>query len=549
MYLKSQEIYEAAIYLRLSDEDGDKTESDSIRNQRALIQDFVNQKSDLAVAEEYVDDGYSGTTFDRPGFQKMMMDIQTGKVNCIIVKDLSRFGRNYIEAGRYLEKIFPALGVRFIAVNDHIDTTNAAKDTEQIIIPFKNLINDAYCRDISIKVRSQLEIKRKNGKFTGSFAGYGYKKDPNDKNHLIIDEYAAEIVKQIFEMKLHGCSMEQIAGSLDEAGVLTPMEYKRSCGHNFNSGFRSGADPKWSVTTVRRILKNELYVGAIVQGKNRKINYKVKKSEAVDPKNWVVVQGMHEPIISREIFDCVQNLLKMDTKCSPRSGKVSLFTGLLFCGDCGSVMTRRSTRKKSGKEYFYYYCINARDTDTCTYHNINESKLYDVVLKSVQQQIKLLVQAERLIISIDGVSEKQFGVSGLNTQIKALNDEIEKYNNLKSQLYQDKVDGIIEFEEYKEISERFNYKINEAKEAISGLEEKKERLLSQHVEPQKWTEEFKKYRNIKTLGRKELVLLVKKIIVYSKEHIEIELNHADEIQEMLEYAEKLSEATEGRVQA
>ena len=197
MYLKSQNSFLAAVYLRLSKDDGDKMESDSIRNQRSLIRDFAKQHSDITLVKEYVDDGFSGTNFERPDFQKMMEDARNHKINCIIVKDLSRLGRNYIETGRYLEKIFPVLGIRFIAVNDHYDSADTTNDSDQIIVPFKNLVNDAYCRDISIKIRSQLDIKRKKGQFIGNYAGYGYFKDPEDKNHLVIDEYAAEIVRMM----------------------------------------------------------------------------------------------------------------------------------------------------------------------------------------------------------------------------------------------------------------------------------------------------------------------------------------------------------------
>lgn len=195
MYFNQKSIL-AADYLRLSREDGDKLESDSIRNQRSLINDFVKQHPDITLVDEYIDDGYSGTNFERPAFKRLLEDVKKKKINCIIVKDLSRLGRNYIETGRYLEKIFPFLGVRFIAITDHYDSAAESDDADQIIVPFKNLINDAYCRDISIKIRSQLDVKRKNGQFIGSFAGYGYQKDPENKNHLIIDEYAAEIMKQ-----------------------------------------------------------------------------------------------------------------------------------------------------------------------------------------------------------------------------------------------------------------------------------------------------------------------------------------------------------------
>lgn len=361
MYFNQKSIL-AADYLRLSREDGDKLESDSIRNQRSLINDFVKQHKEIQLVEEYIDDGYSGTNFDRPAFQRMLEDVKRKKINCIIVKDLSRLGRNYIETGRYLEKIFPFMGVRFIAITDHYDSATGSDDADQIIVPFKNLINDAYCRDISIKIRSQLDVKRKNGQFIGNFAAYGYLKDPEDKNHLIVDEYAADIVRLIFNLKIDGYSSQRIAAQLNEMGVLPPLEYKRSRGMNYNSGFRSGSDPKWAVTSINRILQNELYIGTMVQGKNRKINYKVKKSSPIARENWIRVENTHEAIIPEESFQYVQSLLEIDTRIAPKRKSVYLFSGFVRCGDCGENMVKRSTTKK-GKKYCYYHCSTYKNKE------------------------------------------------------------------------------------------------------------------------------------------------------------------------------------------
>ena len=548
MYLKSHNSFLAAIYLRLSSDDGDKAESDSIRNQRSLLQDFVSKHSELSLIEEYVDDGYSGANFERPAFQRMMEDVRNHKINCIIVKDLSRLGRNYIETGRYLEKIFPVLGVRFIAVNDHYDSADTKNDADQIIVPFKNLINDAYCRDISMKIRSQLEIKRKKGEFTGSYASYGYAKDPVDKNHLVIDEYAAEIVRFIFNMKMDGYSADRIAMKLNEMGVLTPMEYKRSCGFNYTCGFRSYKDAKWCATSVLRILKNELYVGTMVQGKTRKINYKVKVCMDVRPEDWVRVEGTHEPIVSREIFECVQNLMKLDTRTSPEEEMIYIFSGLLRCGDCGQNMVRRVVKKK-GKQYRYYHCSTYKNKEGCTSHNISDAKLQKVVLEAIQKQIALLVQADAIMAQIENIPQQQFGVKLLDSQIRTLNAEVQKYKDLRNNLYQDMVDGIITREEYRDIKQTFTRKMERAEESIRELETKKRRLLSNEMRTQKWVEEFKNCRNIETLDRKVTVMLIKRIVIYSSDRIEIHFNHADEMAELISYAFASKDAMQGEVDA
>lgn len=248
-----------------------------------------------------------------------MQDIEKRNVNCIIVKDLSRFGRNYIETGRYLERIFPFMGVRFIAINDHYDSAEENDDKGRILIPFNNLINDTYCRDISLRVRSHLDVKRKKGQFIGSFAGYGYRKDPKDKNHLIIDEYAAGIVQEIFKQKLNGMSSQRIASHLNELGVLPPNEYKRANGFNYTCGFQAGLNQKWTVVSVNRILKNESYTGTLIQGKRRKINYKVKKSHDVGSENWIRVEDAHDAMLDELYSNAYIYTLPSDLEGMPLS--------------------------------------------------------------------------------------------------------------------------------------------------------------------------------------------------------------------------------------
>ena len=539
--LFKQKKFSVAVYLRLSREDGDKTESDSIANQRLLIENYLSDKPSLQFFREYVDDGYTGSNFERPGFIKMMEDVKRQKVNCIIVKDLSRFGRNYIEVGRYIEKKFPAMGIRFIAINDQYDNAKESGDAEQIIVPFKNLINDAYCRDISIKVRSQLDVKRKNGKFIGSFAAYGYLKDPKDKNHLIVDEYAAEIVQLIFNLKLDGFSAFAIAEELNKMGVLPPMEYKRMLGFNYNSGFRTSTTPSWGAKSVIRILENELYTGVMVQGKNQKINYKVKKSRAVSSEQWIRVQDTHEAIIPRTYFDRVQEIMRLDTRTAPSEKNVYPLSGLVRCGDCEQNMVRRSTAKKN-KVYYYLHCSSYRNGEGCTSHIISEEKLMCAVITFVKTQLALLVEADKILQHITELPKEQYGVKALNTQIGELNREIERYCDLKERLYQDMVAEVIDKEEYAEYNQRFSLKMEETKKAKTALEEKRERLLSTDIHLRPWMEDFKRISTLETLGRKEMVMLINRVLVFSKDRIEIHLNFEDEIYEFIERAEQYREA-------
>lgn len=273
-------IWNATLYLRLSRDDGDKEESNSITGQRELLRDFIRTRPELREYAVRIDDGFTGSNFDRPSFKKMLEDVKAGRTNCIIVKDLSRFGRNYLDAGEYIEKIFPFLGVRFIAVNDNYDSLGGKNASDELIIPFKNLINEAYCRDISVKVRTQLEVKRKSGQYIGAFAVYGYLKDDADKNHLIVDEYAADIVRDIFSWKLKGVSPQDIATRLNRSGVLSPMEYKKSLGMKFATSFKANPQAVWSANAVLRVLKNPVYAGVLIQGRETTPSYKESASQS-----------------------------------------------------------------------------------------------------------------------------------------------------------------------------------------------------------------------------------------------------------------------------
>lgn len=545
MFLRKKSTYMGCDYLRLSRDDGDKAESDSIQNQRELINDFLKKHPEIKKVQEYVDDGYSGTNFDRPNFKRMMAEIEKGHIDCVIVKDLSRLGRNYIEMGKYLERIFPMYGVRVIAINDNYDTANESSDADQIVIPFKNLINDAYCRDISMKIRSQLDVKRKNGQFIGSFATYGYMKDPKNKNHLIIDEYAANVVRMIFNMKLEGYSAGTIADHLNESKVLTPMEYKRFCGLNFNGGFQISTNPIWHPNTVTRILKNEVYLGIAVQGKNRKINYKVKESRPIDESKWIRVPGSHDPIIPKEVFDTVQNMLRLDTRTSPKKDQVDVLSGLVRCGDCGQNMIRRCSTKKE-KTYYYYHCSTHKNGEGCSSHLISSDKLQDMILWQIRQQVELLVNAEMIISAADNLPNEQFQVKFLNEQMGKLNAEIEKYEDLKTKLYQDLREGTVAQDEYKDLQERFNRKLIEAKSSLAEIEEKKARLTLKGLCEQQWLKDMKEYRNIMVLERKIVTALIEKVVVYSKDHIEIIFRYADEMEIVIAAAEAQAAREEDR---
>lgn len=469
-------VYTADSYLRLSREDGDKAESDSIVNQRGLIKEFLKTHPDIQLYSEKVDDGFSGVSFERPAFKEMLEDIKSGRVNCVIVKDLSRFGRDYIEAGRYIEKIFPYLGVRFIAINDSIDTASGISGVEEMLIPFKNLINDAYSRDISVKIRSHLDIKRKNGQYIGSFAPYGYQKSPDDKNKLIIDEKAASVVRQIFKWKIEGMSGERIAEKLNVLGIPTPMEYKRRNGENFQCGFRRRAAPKWQANSVNYILRNEVYTGVLLQGKSASPNYKVRKRTRKEEKDWIRFEGSHEAIVPKEDFLVARESFKADTRVAPEEQALYLFSGIAKCGHCGGNMTRK-TVPSGGKKYVYLVCMENKNKNGCgNGKGISLTALEKAVLKVVNLQIEKVFELSQMLAFVERMPYNGYLGRKVQETIADKVAEIQRKQKYSVDVYKDYKDGILTKEEYLELKASFREERSGLESELDVLREEADRI-------------------------------------------------------------------------
>lgn len=519
-------LWNATLYLRLSRDDGDKEESNSITGQRELLRDYISQRPEFREYAVRVDDGFSGSTFERPSFQKMIEDVKAGRTDCIIVKDLSRFGRNYLDAGEYIEKIFPFLGVRFIAVNDNYDSLGDKKASDDLIIPFKNLINEAYCRDISVKIRSQLEIKRKNGQFLGSFAAFGYLKDEQNKNKLVVDQYAADIVRDIFKWKLEGVSPQDIADALNKLGVLSPMEYKRSLGMKFTTSFKTNAKAVWSAGTVIRVLKNPIYTGVLVQGKETTPSYKVHKRVTKDESEWSVIEDSHEAIISKIDFDSVQKVLKCDTRRSPGGKAVGLFSGMIFCGDCGASMVRK-TVPAGEKKYVYYVCSAHKQDKSCSPHRIRDNALEEIVLDSLKQHISEVVDMRELLEITDTAPLRTAQAQKVQRQLDKKHEEYEKLQKLLMSLYENLADGIIDREEYTRLKASFTARADEAEKQMDALREQLEDIHN-HGTENAWMNEFIKRQGLTALDRAVVVALIDKILIHSNDVVEIIYRWQDE---------------------
>lgn len=530
--------FQATAYLRLSYTENHENESDSIANQKKLIEDYVKGHPDIGLVSEKVDDGYSGILFDRPAFQEMMQDIMEGRVNCVIVKDLSRLGREYIETGRYLRRIFPAYGVRFIAVNDNIDTAHEHAG-DDLNISMKNLINDAYCHDISVKTRSALEVKRKKGDYVGACPVYGYRKSAENRNQLVVDEYAARVVRDIFRAKIDGRSAKRIADELNALGVLSPLAYKISRGlPHPKGGFADRPDAKWSATTVIRILQDEIYTGTLVQGRQGTYNHKLRNVIQKPGEEWIRVEDAHEAIIRKRDFDLVQHIMGLDTRTAPEGEKVYLFSGLLVCGCCGARMTRK-TNTVGGKKYIYYHCPTGKKHG-CTHPvMLREDDLIQCVLASVQAHIKNVVSVDELLNSISEETINRELVAGCKAQIAENRAQLEQIGVFKAGLYENFVKGMLDKAEYKSLRDGYTERMEELRSAIDQLRQEMERVTDRTSERQKWAQQFREFSNMTELDRRAVVTLIQSIRIISKTELKITFRYQMEYEAALQ---KISQA-------
>ncbi len=541
-----EEKYHAAIYLRLSRDDiatgrgayagGGRTESNSIRSQRDMIRSFIGKQDNMEIYDIYADDGYSGTNFDRPEFQRMMRDVEAGNVNCVIVKDLSRLGRDYIEAGRLIQKTFPAFSVRFIALTDHFDSLTADYSERSLVVPVKNFVNDSYARDISGKVRSHQRIKRENGDFIGAFAVYGYEKCKDNRNLLVPDDYAAGIVKRIFAWKIEGYSNLAIAEILNGMGILSPMEYKKMRGEKFQTGFAAGVQAKWSAVAVKRILTNENYIGTLVQGKEEKVNYKVKKSVRKPEEEWTKVQGAHEAIISKEDFEIVQDLLHTGTRAGAGERKPHMYAGILFCGGCMEPMIRRGNRYK-GKVSVSFICPTKNKGGNCSRHRISEEALERLVLDGLRTQAALLRDQGKVPEGMERMENRFVEAAAFEREIERLQSERDKYLGLRAGLYEDWKREIITEEDFRDFGEIYEKRCQELQRAITRQKETGKELLEEGVTGGS-PERIKNAMQITELDRLTLVSFVRRILVYEDKRVSLEFRYPERLSGCKKAAER-----------
>ena len=546
--MKKNILFHVAVYIRLSKEDGDKAESDSIGNQRKLIADFLKGKEELILHDIYVDDGFSGTNFERPAFRRMMADIEAGKVNCVVVKDLSRFGRDYIDTGKYLERYFPDNDVRFISITDNIDSEKQSYD---MLLPIKNIFNEQYARDISKKIHASMQTKQKAGEFIGAFASYGYRKSEADKNKLVVDEYAAEVVRRIFALYIMGYGKIRIAGVLNEEGIVCPSEYKRLNGDNYRNSNRLESTSYWTYSTINRILRNEMYIGNMVQG--RKFQRMRSRARLRDREDWIVVPGTHEAIIDRDTWEKAQNLLGRRTRKLDFDADVSIFAGFLKCGDCGKSLVKKRGTPGHGEGIVNYYCGGYVHSGRkfCTPHGIPHRTLEQIVREDLRTVIQNVGDLKKIVEAQERkrVEERQYAEERLSfPSVESLDvesgrskmqAELERGRRLKKSVYEDYREGLISKEEFVTYREDYVKKEVLLERQLEGLKEKAGKADREHmtsVFETPWIKRLLELGDVECLDREIVVEMLHEIRVYEDRRIVIVYNFSDELDDLFQDA-------------
>lgn len=525
--------YKAILYMRVSYTDDRTSESESLANQRRLMEDFLKGYPEIEVVSEKLDDGYTGLLFDRPAFKEMMQDVMDEKVNCIIVKDLSRLGREYIETGNYLRNIFPSYGVRFIAITDSIDTAKDEDLSGKLDVTLKTIMNDAYSRDISKKTRTALMTKRKNGDYIGACAIYGYVKSEENKNQLAVDSYTAEIVRDIFKMKTEGISAAKIADNLNSLGILSPLAYKKDRGlPHPKGGFADRDNVGWSATTIIRILKDETYTGSLIQGKQCTFSYKLKELKDKPQEEWIVTPNAHEAIIRKQDFDLVQKIMNIDTRTAPNETGVYLFSGVLVCGCCGNRLTRKTVPYKD-KKYFYYYCPTGKKNGCKGSKMIKESELEGCISHSVKVHINSVISLDETLSSM---CEKKINlrlVQKATVQISDVGNQIEKISSYKASLYESLINGVVTKEEHKSMKSGYELELLRLKNARDTLNKELTAIKENTSERMKWMEHFKQFEGIADIDRSVVIQLIHSITVTGNHELHIKFRYESEYENAL----------------
>lgn len=544
---QEMKVYRTAAYARLSVEDSKNPDCDTIENQLSLVRDYIASRPYLTQTAEYIDNGVSGTRFDRPEFTRMVNDMRAGEIDCIVVKDLSRLGRNYLETGDYLEKIFPFFGIRFIAVTDGYDSTASSAADDGLIVPLKNLINEAYAKDMSKKISTAIDIKQRQGKFIGSRAPYGYRKSPEDRNQLIVDKEASPVVARIFECKAAGMGNGAIARMLNGEGIASPMRYKYEKGLTKNKRY---ADGLWNDSTIAAIILNPVYIGDMEQGIQKEAMYMGIKKHKPEKSGRIYVAGTHEPIVSRELFDKVQELVEERKqkviaereKYAHVERKENIFIHTVFCGDCGgSLSLHRKARKAAGgvKVCYDYICPNSESYGEkfCKRKRIKMQELEEAVGAALRLHINLFLDTKAVLENLNRTAQAKQIQDGYRRQMAETRNRMERAQSMNSSLYSDYADGLLNERDYLYAKRKYVKEAEEMAQKLSELAAVQATYEAEYAGGGGMAETIGQYAGFQELSSEIVHALVKRIVFFGEGRVEIEYTFADEIKEFVELAE------------
>lgn len=513
------------MYRRRSFDERNDGESNSVINQKKLIENYLVDKDDIMIYKCYVDDGYTGTDFNRPGYKEMLNDIKNGRINGVIVKDLSRLGRNYIEVGNFIEKIIPQFGLRFISINDNVDSYKNSNIMDSLEIPFKNLINESYSKDTSKKMRTALLSSKKTGNFIGKVAPFGFIKDSKDKHNLLIDLEAAKIIDKIFDLAFKGNSRQEIKGYLNSHHIATPSMYLKE---KYNIKLTKIAE-EWSVNMVDHILKNMDYKGLIVQYKRTRINHKIHNIVRVAEDDWIITKSNHKPIIKEEIFDQVQDIFYNRNVKVNKNGKFYKYSGFLKCSECGNNLYRM-TRKKKGKEQVFYYCSTYIRTKKCNKHYIMERDIDESLLCLLNNFVEMICDVSKKIDNIVSTSKIEYNIETKKLQLVEVEKGIQKYKKLIDEVVKDYQCDFISQEDYEEFKRKYLYEINKLNMEKENL--KRTRINSYNLD---WLNKFRKLQKFDSIDRNIVDIFIENIFVDNNKNLDVKFRFNDQYKIAIEY--------------
>ena len=541
-----EKVFKTGLYVRLSIEDvRDRKDSDSIENQTYLLKQFAEERPFLQIYSIYTDNGEKGTNFDRPEFNRLMDDVKAGKVNCIVVKDLSRFGRDYLETGNYLEKIFPFLGVRFISINDNYDSFNPENSNEGLIISLKNLLNDVYTKDISKKIISTFRERQSKGEFLGAHVPYGYSRPDDGTYKLVVDEEAASVIRQIYQWKVEELSDTVIARRLNDMGVPSPSKYKYLKGEWKNARYNNNI---WQRQAIKALTENEVYLGHKIYGKIQASLYEGKRKSRVPKDEWTIIENDHEPIIDQETFNIVHaRRLEVYKEFTERleqnkhfENTDNIFKDVAICGDCKAKLVRR--RRIKNNELSFYFSCTTYETNSgykCTRKHISEDEMIEAVYAAIRSKIDMVASIDEILEKVKKTTRFQSESDSISVEIRKTKSQIDRLNSLRSSLYDDYMEQLLSEQEYLYAKNKYEKDEANHNNRLNELLLQQKKYAETYSHDNKWLSAFRTFRGEKILTRGMLLELVNTVELNADRNILVNFKFKDVYEELMEYLNSL----------